>query len=57
MKLDTLAKGHRLEIGPGSVVLISIETDEMREYPSILDAYVAESILRAVKAMEKAFIL
>jgi hypothetical protein len=55
MFLETLSKGYRVELSNCSVVLIDLKADEMRQYPSILDAYTAEVFIRVVKAMEKAF--
>lgn len=38
--LDELAKGNTVEISKdGTVVLISLFTDEMKEFPSIAAAY------------------
>lgn len=40
--LDYLNLGHRLEIAPGSVVMVNVNTDEMREFPTLAAAYRAQ---------------
>lgn len=37
--MDTLSKGYRVEIGRGSVVLVDIKTDVMKEFSSLAEAY------------------
>ena len=37
--LDAINRGHRIEIGPGSVVLVNLVSDEMWEFPSLRAAY------------------
>jgi hypothetical protein len=37
--LDAISFGNRVEIGPGSVVLVDLVTDVMRAFPSIVAAF------------------
>lgn len=50
--IDLLSFGNRVEIGPGSVVLVSLETDDMREFPT-LDAALLWVLRKNLKEFEK----